>query len=357
MKVVVLHCYSADNAGDGLLVEETLHLLDAAFGDDVDVTLAASHPETFAHLDAEVVDSSPSILGYRRPYRRLLGSLDEADLVVAVGGGYLRAGYAVEAAKTLAVHGPQLLAASRTSTPTVYLPQSVGPAPRFIARALIRRMSRIDSFFVRDDRSFDDYAASGVRRASDLAVLGAASSPHDTLAVDPVPVLSVRAVRGKVGPLVVDLAHQLGSFDGYVQSSTAGNDDVAAMAAMGPQRTLTREELMTAAQQQRRVVVAVRLHAALMALRAGHFVVHLAYERKGFGAFDDLGLADYVHNVNKFEPRRVLRQVERLLADESERRSYSAQLSASADEARVRRSTLVEQLRALVPEYRTETRA
>ncbi|WP_165839501.1 polysaccharide pyruvyl transferase family protein [Rhodococcus sp. Eu-32] len=347
MKVVVLHGYSAENAGDGLLVDETLALVRAAFGDRVDVTIAASHPETFTGIDARVVDSSPSLTGYAGPYRRLLRELDDADLVVAVGGGYLRAGYAVETLKTALVHGPQLWAASRTSTPTVYLPQSVGPANSAVTRLLAGRMRRIDAFYVRDDRSLAQFADAGVRRLSDLAILGAGHIERRGLDVDPVPVLTVRAVRGKVGPLVVDLAHQVGTFDGYVQSATAGNDDVDAMASVGARKILPRGDFL--APQTPRVVVAVRLHAALMALKAGHFVVHLAYERKGFGAFADLGLDRYVHNVNKFEPARVLQQVRALLDDESERRRYVADVDEGMRRAVPARDELVQNLRSLVP--------
>ncbi|SNT30343.1 Polysaccharide pyruvyl transferase family protein WcaK [Rhodococcoides kyotonense] len=343
----MLHGYSAKNAGDGLLVDETLAVVRTAFGDAVEITIAASHPETFAGIDARVVDSSPSATGYAAPYRRLLRELDDADLVVAVGGGYLRAGYAVETLKTALVHGPQLWAASRTSTPTVYLPQSVGPAGAAVGRALTSRMRKIDAFYVRDDRSLAEFADAGVRRLSDLAILGADHIERRGLDVDSVPVLTVRAVRGKLGPLVVDLAHQLGTFDGYVQSATAGNNDVDAMASVGARKILPRSEFMTPGAP--RVVVAVRLHAALMALKAGHYVVHLAYERKGFGAFADLGLDRYVHNVNKFEPARVLQQVRTLLDDESERARYAADVDAALQRAAPAREQLIEELRRLVP--------
>lgn len=346
MKIVVLHCYSAENAGDGLLVNETVELVRDALG-DVELTIAASHPDTFVDIDAHVVDSSPSPSGYRGEYRRLLGSLDTYDLVVAVGGGYLRAGHAVEALKTLLVHGPQLWAARRTRTPTVYLPQSVGPAHP-IARSLIQRGLRgVDTIFVRDDRSLADYASPNVRRTSDLAILGAHRIDRRGVDVDSVPVLTVRAVRGTVGPLVVELARQLGTFDGYVQSTTGGNNDVGAMSSVGARRILPRAELMSPASVPR-VVVAVRLHAALMAIRAGHFVVHLAYERKGFGAFADLGLGAYVHNVNKFEPLRVVRQVRSLLEDPALREEYAATLAEAMSHSPVRRHELVSELRRLV---------
>lgn len=342
--VLVLHAYSADNAGDGLLVHETLALIRDALGSDTSITIAASHPHTFDGLGVRVVNSKPGKTGYSREYRTLLRSLGQFDLVVGVGGGYLRAGHSSEMVKAAVIHGPQLLAASRTGTPTVYMPQSVGPANAVIRKILARRLRGIDRFFVRDDRSFDDYASTGVVRASDLAILTAGEIERVSHAVDPTPVVTVRALRGKISPLVVEFARQCGTFDGYVQSDTAGNNDVDAMNSLSPRRIVHRDELMTAGVTPR-VVVAVRLHAALMALRAGHYVVHLAYERKGFGAFHDLGLETYVHNINKFEPARVVHQMRTLLADESARRDYALGVDKALAASGTGRSFIVEELR------------
>jgi len=43
--------------------------------------------------------------------------------------------------------------------------------------------------------------------------------------------------------------------------------------------------------------------------------VHLSYERKGFGAYSDLGIDRFVHNVFDFDPDLVLSQVAELRAD------------------------------------------
>lgn len=346
MNVLVLHAYSADNAGDGLLVHETFALILEALGPHTRITVAASHPQTFAGLDAHVVDSKPRRTGYSREYLHLLRSLDEFDLVVGVGGGYLRGGHASEMLKAAVIHGPQLIAASRTATPTVYMPQSVGPAHSAAAKVLAGRVRRIDRFYVRDDRSYSDYNDAGVIRVSDLAILTAEPIERVSFCVETVPVVSVRAIRGQVSPLVVDFARQCATFDGYVQSDTAGNNDVGAMNSLGASRIVPREELMARRPgTPARVVVAVRLHAALMALRAGHFVIHLAYERKGFGAFQDLGLDAYVHNINKFEPARVLQQMQSLLTDETVRRQYAHDLDASLGASAAGRRVIVDELR------------
>jgi polysaccharide pyruvyl transferase WcaK-like protein len=110
MKVAVLHGYSASNAGDGLLVLETLGLLREAFPGECQISVVALHPETFKDIDAHVIDGSVSFSGYSRELRDFLRDLDSFDLVVAVGGGYLRAGHLIEAAKTTLVHWAQVRA-------------------------------------------------------------------------------------------------------------------------------------------------------------------------------------------------------------------------------------------------------
>lgn len=319
MKVLVLHAYSALNAGDGLLVDECLDLLREAFG-PVDVTILAHDPASFAGLGVHVVGSKPTWRGYPSGWASTLRAAGRFDLVVAVGGGYLRAGHPLEAAKALLVHGPQLWVASRRGAGVVYLPQSIGPLRLGTRPVVERTLRRIEHVAVRDDRSVQELPRAGVVRAPDMALLG---QEWDSRPRPPQgrPVLSVRAVRGRVPEDVTALAARLGEFDGFIQSRTGANDDTAAMTGLRPVTMLDRADLTDPA-GPRRVVVAMRLHGALMALRAGHLVVHLAYERKGFGAYADLGLERYVHNTFAFDPARVLAQVEELLRDDAARRDY-----------------------------------
>jgi hypothetical protein len=135
-------------------------------------------------------------------------------------------------------------------------------------------------------------------------------------------------LRRGVDSRLRELARLLGSFDGFVQSETGRNNDRSAMEALGPRRLLSRGE-MHGGDGPRRVVVAVRLHAALLALSAGHYVVHLSYERKGFGAFGDLGLQDYVHNVYDFDPSQVAALATKLQSDLSARQGYDQKVNAA----------------------------
>lgn len=344
MRVLVLHGYSAKNLGDGLLVEETLSLVREALGDSTEITLVASHPTTFAGVDAQVVSSALGKTGYSPTYLKTLFTARDYDLIVAVGGGYLRFGRPLEAVKTLLIHVPQLVSAALSRCPSIYLSQSVGPL-RFGSRRMVASLlKKIDVVALRDDRSICE-ASCGAHRTQDLALIsGEGIVPSLGEPVEK-PVLSVRAVHGVVPRHVLGLAERLGEFDAYIQSSTGGNDDREATEALGERRVLSREELLSG--QATRVVIAVRLHAALMALRAGHYVIHLAYERKGFGAFQDLGLDGYVHNVNDFDIERVLQQAKDLRTNAAVRDDYAQNIEASATKRRGGKSFLISQMREL----------
>ncbi|MGY4643711.1 polysaccharide pyruvyl transferase family protein [Cellulomonas sp. URHB0016] len=350
MKVLVLHAYSRENAGDGLLVDATLDLVREAFGADVEVTVAASRPDSFRAAGIAAVGSRPSLRGYDRDYRRVLADPGAFDVLVGVGGGYLRAGRPRELVTAALVHGPQLWTAAARRGPVVYLPQSVGPLRFGTRRAVVRRLGRVGELMVRDDRSLREVADARPVRCPDLALSTGAFVPHHDQRVDPVPVVSVRAVHGRVPAAVRRLARDVGIHDGYVQSRVGANDDTAATAQTAPRRVLAADELMDAGAGPRRVVVAMRLHAALMALQAGHLVVHLAYERKGFGAFHDLGLPEYVHNAFRCDPHEVRRQLGRLTADADARRRYDDAVAAGSDAARQDRARIVARLRASVAE-------
>ncbi|GEK21486.1 polysaccharide pyruvyl transferase family protein [Cellulomonas xylanilytica] len=344
MKVFVLHAYSALNAGDGLLVDECLDILHEAFGSDLDLTIAASDTESFAYTGARLLCSKPTRRGYQRAYLSELFRLRDYDMVIAVGGGYQRAGHPLELAKAGLVHGPQLLAAAARGRGVVYLPQSIGPLRYGVSLPVRAALARIETVFVRDPRSLHELERAGVVRAPDMALLGDdwRSRPG---APDDVPVLSVRAVRGAVPPDVVALAARLGTFDGYVQSQTGGNDDTAPMHGLNPREVLPRATLIEDVGTPRRVVVAMRLHGALMALRAGHLVIHLAYERKGYGAFQDLGLEQYVHNSFRFDPVVVEKQVRSLLDDEAARADYEQAVTAARAGFGAERQVVVDAVR------------
>lgn len=354
MKVAVLHAYSRENAGDGVLVWEALNLVRDALGPNTEVTLFAQYPQSFDGFPGPVMGTLPtSLFNVHRVAGPGVRYLDSFDLVLGVGGGYLRSGRLFEAAKCAVIHLPQIFATAKSRVPTVYLPQSVGPfrfGTRSIYRSLLRQQSLV---LLRDDRSVEELALPNVRRVPDLAVLAITDRPRDpALQIEDIPVLSVRSVQGKVSPGVRALAERLAPFVGMVQSTVGHNDDCAAMEMLKPTWMIPRDDFHDPS-GPRRVAVVVRLHAALMALKAGHYVIHLAYERKGFGAYSDLGLEDYVHPIGRFDPDSVAAQAQALREDEVLRRAFDEAISSRCSDFRSIRSGLVHTIRGLAPHVMT----
>lgn len=335
--VALIHCFSGGNAGDGLLVELALERL-ARLGVTRDqMTIVALDPMSFQYLGARVVQApgdaanrlsrqvlksaAAFIPGAERLLEPARTVIREADSVIAVGGGYIQADSFHTSAGALLNHGHQLEAAARSDRPSLYLPQSIGPLHGYIGGVLRRNLQRIDKVLLRDDASMARFEGwPNVERIADMAVL--------KLAED---VRSGHEIRG--GTNVLLIARPLRRFASYedrlralasklrnprwlVQSHVSSNkSDGKFIASLGFTPVGPATEVLS--QEPPGVVVSVRLHGALQALIAGRPAVHLAYNSKGFAAYRDLGLDEFVHDANSFDPDVVVDQVAALQRDPS----------------------------------------
>jgi polysaccharide pyruvyl transferase WcaK-like protein len=357
--VVITHAYSRRNAGDSLLVDLTLSLLERAGVPPADCMVLALDAESFGNLThvrqvpaepwrklslrlvpatAQLVASGLSLAsGGRLRLGEMADLVHDAEAVVGIGGGYLRAGTMTEAMGSLLNHVPQLMLAATADSPTIYLPQSIGPLKGPIGRSLARLLARIDLVCVRDDTSLHDVSPHlTARRLPDLAVMHLAES------LDAPPVAG-----GNGGEHAVFVARDLGN-TGYEErlKALAGRLKRVSWGVQSdpPARKSDRRFyqrmwlepagslLDVLAELKGGVVVSVRLHGALQAMLSGWPAIHLSYQRKGWGAYVDLGLEPYVHDARAFDPAAVARQVEQLGQDPApfwarirERRSYLLQ--------------------------------
>lgn len=348
-RITLLHAYSRHNAGDGLLVDLSLRLIREALG-DARVTLVASDPPSFATPFAAslaVCDSvypAPVIAqrGWRRAWacgatllsiptsgtRGLRQLLDASDMIVGVGGGYLRARTIAEALKLRAGHLVQLRAAVESGRPAIYLPQSIGPVPvgrgfmhSRLTDTLAYQLGALERVYVRDQRSMQWLAGNAnTSRAPDLAILelGKRLTGAETRFQTGQPVRHVALVLREapawsrerrehylraIAQLIALLRRECRvSF--AVQSAVRGNDDTRFYRSLRIEPVGTLQELLRSDRPD--MVVSVRLHGALESLLAGVPAYHLSYERKGFGAYEDLGLSHWVQNAAAFDPAVVL---------------------------------------------------
>lgn len=334
-RALVLHAYSADNVGDGLLVDLALDLVTSATP-NAEITVVATEAQTFDKVRPiqwrprwfpDVSDRprlkrvgflATIVLG---PHRTIRHHAAHADLIVAVGGGYLRGGTFSPALKSLGAHFGQLALSARHGTRAVYLSQSVGPFLPGYARLIRRRLGAVRRVFVRDDRSQELLSElPNVTRAPDLAVLEFARKFQDvprssTLDGGRVTVVARHLDRPRnYVPLLQSLAERpQTSF--ALQSTIGGNDDTAFTAKFQNEPAPSLAEVLE--QGNPHIVISTRLHGSMAALLSGHPTIHLSYERKGWGAFEDLGLDEYVLNAREATDLDVWALVEQILADPS----------------------------------------
>jgi len=339
--IVVTHAFSRRNAGDSLLINLTLSHLERAGFQPSECCVLALDADSFRDLPCvRQVPSEPwrklslralsgvgqlAIAGLTLVSRGSLRLGEIADIIasaqgiVATGGGYLRAGTPVPAMGSLLNHVPQLALSAQSRAPTVYLPQSIGPLTGPVGGVIGRLLSKVDLVCLRDDESFREvgrYAA--VERLPDLAVMQLADSLkhlHPNDGGEDV-VLVARDLGGDAGyeGRLRALVELLGPVKWAVQADAVGKksdrrfyESLRVRAGGSVSETLDGAHAGT--------VVSVRLHGALQALLAGWPAIHLSYERKGWGAYQDLGLERYVHDARRFDPVLVAQQVKELSAD------------------------------------------
>lgn len=333
--IAVLHAYSRANAGDGLLVDLTIDRLERAGVARSAIVVVAMDPESFPEFrtvgigtpdraanarTAAAALTATSIAGLGRlAPGKTAHALRDADAFVAVGGGYLRAGTRTNRIGTAINHLPQLRMAARSGKPTVYLPQSIGPLEGRVGAAVQKALSRLSQVHVRDDRSRDDLAGlRNVHRTPDLAVLAVAEQVADAqprpLSSTGAPILVARALvaPGEYEQLLRDLNDQLDGRWAVQAGGATSKSDAVFYDSLGvrPMGSVGKALL-----EQPSPVVSVRLHGAVQAILSGVPAIHLAYERKSWGAYEDLGLIEWLHSARSFEPGAVAAQVRELQSD------------------------------------------
>jgi polysaccharide pyruvyl transferase WcaK-like protein len=367
----VLHAYSRTNAGDGLLVDLTIdRLARLGLGLD-DVFLVALDPDSFPEVphrtgigtrgrgvswDLVPAARRGGALAVSALVQRRVGevarALDRCDGLVAVGGGYLRAVDVTSSVGTALNHLPQLLAAARSKVPSFYLPQSIGPLRGPVGSAVARALRHLDAVCARDRWSAAELGSvPGLRRIPDLAVLELGERWDDVA-------LALAPAGGRVGFVARQVGHA-GGYEDVVRSLAADLGDRAVWAvqtAGDPTKSdavhysrigVTAGGSLTdlLATGDLSVVVSVRLHGALMALRAGVPAVHLAYDRKGPAAFADLGLSDWCFDVRSIDRSALAAAVAGLVADPG---PYWDQLSGEVPQLRKASAGLDEMIRCVL---------
>jgi polysaccharide pyruvyl transferase WcaK-like protein len=331
MNVTILHGYSASNSGDGLLVDLAIATVLRNFGAGTLINVVASDPQSFGYLPykrygapvmaAKGFGRVKEAIFLKQSYSPLADLLNSSDLIVGVGGGYMRSKSALEHIKLKLGHAKQLETAILSKVPSIYLPQSIGPF-HGESSTIVEHYASANAVFVRDNRSSDIFQTNeNVYRAPDMAVqalakkillqpklIRCASSPAVICIVLRKPLqwskekkisyvsnlrLLLRMLRAKSEVVYA------------VQSTGRGNDDGAFYRELGITQDLPPLKAALA-KYQPDLVISVRLHGAIESLLAGVPAFHISYERKGFGAYQDMGVEDWVINEGDFNVDTII---------------------------------------------------
>ena len=362
-KYLILHAFSRRNSGDGLLVDLTLEAMADAGISAAQIEILALDPdsfddyppvhqapgEPFAQLTPKLAGAVFELLANQLFSGKVAKLVADAKGLVAVGGGYLVSDSLVRQSGVLLNHLVQLRTAARAPIPSIYMPQSVGPLNGPVGKSVKRNLNNISLFCARDDLTMSEIGGDNIIRCADLAVLKLARTAD--IAADPKSYAGVPIVVGRDLPNAGDYVERLKSLGQAlseplwaVQADVAGDRSDRAFYrrnGMGDDGTLA-EMLVNGSGG---AVVSVRLHGAIASLIAGRPAVHLAYERKGWGAYEDLGLGEYVHDARAFDVALVTDQIERLGQDAS---AFWKCVEKAAPKLRAQYDNLVGELRRLL---------
>ncbi len=330
MRPVILgNVFSRTNQGDSLLTDLAISLLNEvgiATGDLVLEALDARSYQDFkgtlrdgparrsrALSSVKALSSIGSALG---PQRRLHRDRPRTySAYVMCPGGYLNGRSLAAAAGFSHFHLGQMLEANHRADLRFALPVTFGPMVDPLRVAVRRVVAGWDAIYVRDDYSLEVLSGlTNVHRSADLVVLELARRE-----------LAEPTVKAQPERIVINarsLSH-LGAH--YLNSVTRLREllpgATMAVQAPGDQRLYDSlgwshtsfDEIWPDGRPS--VVVSVRLHGALTAILRGSPAIHLAYDPKGWAAFRDLGLDDYVFNASDFDPDAVRQATESLMAN------------------------------------------
>lgn len=333
LSTLITNAYSSLNLGDGLLVEESRDIVtEAGF---LPSALLALDPGSFRESGMKLLHPEANrkqiILELGLGILPLNGIAPERAF--AVGGGYLRFPNRQIAYKTYLSHMSQLRLLSKKDIPFALLPASIGPM-NFLKKEAMKILSNAEFIAVRDDKSnLELRELSNVYRFPDLSVLNEIKSVSAANANWNVGLI----IRNLVFPnWLNDLSRivQIPNSFIMIQSSTgSSNNDVKFIMKHFPglEKISTTEAFSV---KRPSLVISSRLHGAIMSIKEGIPAIHLGYERKSFGVYEDLGLSEFCLPANNLDFNILKSMVSRFQTD-CKYSEYFFDCIASTNESRI----------------------
>lgn len=384
MKIIISHVYSADNKGDaallGVLVQEvrkefsgsdiTILTMDNVAPDDRFDGVPMHH--SFMYFANVWSRYKPLWLLYGvtmmtwtmcyatwwrltgksvplpANWRYLVNLYTAADLVIAVGGGYMRTKQNVGSIYDFMLLLHPLSLAERLGTPTVLYSQSIGPLFRKIEKLLLARTLKRDVTLtiIREDKSMQLMNSLGIRniaRSVDAGFL--LDSTPDIKAANSIlppehrPVIGVttrawlkdteqkiyeRALAQALDQAITQYAAYV-VFIPQVTSEFHDDDDrLSNHSVFSMMKRQSRALELTANYDYRTIktlydgldfMVGTRFHSVIFALTSGVPAIAIEYEHKTSGIMEDLGLTEWVMPMRGLSSHELFAKIDKLMAE------------------------------------------
>jgi len=305
------------------------------------------------------------------------GALAKADMVISLGGGYLRGGPDLPSDVSVAFLLLPLWIAGRFRVPVVSAPQSYGPFPTRFQRAAVRRvLSRNTVVSAREDISVQLLAEVGipdriVRRDVDSAFAFTCRSERDWRtelgipAEDTVVLVTARQYlppkeqAGYERAVAAAIEHALRENGVHVilapQVTCAYHEDddrivqrrIAALVPHERLRSVEDDSIshhdVMALYGAADFMVGTRFHSVIFSLLAHVPCIAISYERKGRGIMRDLDLEHWVIDMAETSGERLIALYDELRSDGG----YPVLLESLIPDYRARAAEFADVLRAV----------
>lgn len=394
MRVLLADNYNSFNAGDAAILEGMLSALGAEIP-GASFVVTSSYPAVAEEVHGlAAAEWTPRLLAGHRPIagwlvrslawtaaarwgidapgllrpkeRVLMAAYRDADLVLGVGGAYLRSGYRLSWLRLW-----QMYLAKALGKPVMLYAQSIGPLEGRLARWARFVFDRLDLITLRDEESRQVLDGLGLRRVpyevtADAALglapprLGDAKAPPAPDAGSPGPLIGVsvlhwhkfatgsfEAYRDALAAALDTLVMEMGARVRFLSttvappgqdmdvSGTARDDIAAAQDVRGAMvhrgaATISDEALGVEALRGRiashDLWIGTRMHSCIFATTAGVPAVGIGYEAKVRGYFGLLGLEDFVLDIETLQAEDIVALARRALAEAA---AYRSRLEAA----------------------------
>ncbi|MGL5810689.1 MAG: polysaccharide pyruvyl transferase family protein [Nocardioides sp.] len=294
-----------------------------------------------------------------RAWRAVVDDYTDADLVVGVGGGYLRGRETTASTVELLLLTHPFGLAAALGTPTELASMSVGPFyGRWQRRIFVRAMRHVDRIFVRENISMRVLDELGVSAHAERAIdAGFSFRTEETIGLRrrlglPANRLLVGiTVRTWLGPeeqrryetaVATAADHLIERYGAAVvfipQVTSVRNRDDDRVTSRDVRRAMTHPDSawvweestdhhhVKAMYGELDALIGTRFHSVIFALTAGVPAIALEYEHKTRGIMADLGLSRWVLDVDTVQSAELVDLVDLLVTDLDE---YRAGLAAT----------------------------